>query len=396
MLTLPSVHPFLLAIEGEQLLEEDRSTSVPYDAWQTIVEEATAQRLAPLLLRRLTQSAHHQIPAHVLAVLKQEVVRHTAWNLLLAKELKTILAACEQQGIACIPIRGPVLAEQLYGDDSMRQMDDLDVLVHREELPAVKNLFRQLGYVQHEQRPGFSETFSYSLEFIHPQHGLVVEPHWTLAYPPFSATADMQPVWARARRARWMEMDTWALSEEDLLLHLCLHLHHKGQHVPLLWFHELATLINRHGSTLNWDIVMKQAWLMEQSDRVADVLTVVRRELYSTIPNSVITQLREPPLAICSPSAIRHHLLARSFLSGREEFSLLCSLQSVRQQLRYLSALFFPSPQYMTRRYGVSTRISLIGFYIARFFHLGAEGVRCVVAWIGDIIAARPRSYIRK
>jgi len=399
MLTLPRVHPFLMALLTEHSYEEDQPVRVPLHSWETIVDEAITQRITPFLLRWLNQSAHQrQAFPHLLTALKQQVAQHTVWQLLLTKELRSILATCEQKGIACIPIRGPVLAEHLYGDCSTRQMDDLDFLVHRGDLSAIKDIFQHLNYAFHEHRPGFPEAFSYSLEFIHPHHGFLVEPHWTLTYPPFIDTAAMEPVWARAKRQPWAGIDTWTLSHEDLLLHLCLHLHHKGQLAPLLWFCELDTVIRRHGSTLDWTIFMHQTQLMEQARAVCDVLTIMMEAFHSPVPESVVRQLAAEMHGATSPSSliICSRILARSSFSGREELELLCSLESLHQQLRYLSALLFPSPQYMTRRYGASTRISVIGFYIARLFHIGAAVLQWAVAWIGTIVSTRSRSSTRR
>lgn len=397
MLTLPSVHPFLMTLLTENLSESDQLAIVSLHSWETIVEEAITQRVASLLLRRLNHPAHRRkIPLHLLDVLKQQVVQHAAWHLLLAGELRNILAACEQRGIACVPIRGPMLAEQLYGDCATRRMDDLDFFVHREDLCALKDIFQQLGYANHEPRPGFLETFSYSLEFVHPNHGFLVEPHWTLAYPPFIDTAAMEPVWGRARRQRWAGINTWVLSNEDLLLHLCLHLYHKWRQAPLLWFYELDIVIRRHGSTFDWNSFMNQAQLMEQTRAVCDVLTIVTETFHSPVPELTARQFPAQTDNASAPSSsiVHHQILTRSSLSGREELVLLCSLESLHQRFRYLAAIVFPSVQYMTQRYGSSTRLGLIGFYVARFFRIGAEGLRCAVAWICAIIAARLRSSI--
>ncbi len=399
MLTLPFVHSFLMALLTDTWSETNQPALVPHDDWETVVEEAITQRMAPLLLCWLSHPTHrHEIPLRLLNVLKQQVALHTAWHLLLVKQLRDILATCEQQGIACVPIRGPVLAEHLYGNGSTRQMDDLDFLVHREDLTALKDILQHLGYTNHEHRPGFLETFSYSLEFVHPNHGFLVEPHWTLAYPPFIGVAAMEPVWTRVRRQQWAGGNTWALSNEDLLLHLCLHLHHKGRQAPLLWFYELHSVIQRQSSTLDWNTLMHQARLMEQTQAVYDVLTIVTETFHSPVPEAVTRQLATNVHGASSPLSLMgcNQILARSSLSGREELVLLCSLESLHQQFHYLSALLFPSAQFMTRRYGASTRMGLIGSYLARFFHIGAEGLRCAVAWIGTIVATGPSSSLRR
>src|SRR5574337_1017925 len=100
MLTLPSVYPFLMTLLTESSSEKNQPAMVPHDAWQTIVETAITQRVAPLLFHRLSHPTHrHEIPLHLLNVLKGQGVQCAAWHLLLAKELRDILATCERQGI---------------------------------------------------------------------------------------------------------------------------------------------------------------------------------------------------------------------------------------------------------------------------------------------------------
>ena len=392
MLTLPSVHPFLTTLLMGGQLEREQLTALPHHSWKTIIEEAIAQRIAAILFCWLNNFNHqHLIPIHLLNLLKQQMVRQAAWNLLLTKELGYILAAFQQRGIACIPIRGPVFAAQLYDDGSMRQMDDLDLFVHREDLSAIKEIFDQLGYARHEQRPGFLEAFSYSLEFIHPQHGVMVEPHWTLVYPPFVATAAMEPVWARTVRQRLMDMDTWTLSQADLLLHLCLHLLHKGEHAPLLWYYELDTLIRQTGSSLDWNVFVHQAQAMGQASLIADVLATLMHHFHSTIPDLTMSRLLHlsRPSPSILPRPLRDHMLAQSSLNGREEFALLCSLQGLRPKIQYAYALLFPSPQYMTQRYGLSSLMGLVSSYICRVCHLFWEGYKWAAAWWAAALAMR-------
>ncbi|MEP6958265.1 MAG: nucleotidyltransferase family protein [Nitrospirota bacterium] len=392
MLTLPSVHPFLMTLLMEGQTEKVQLTVFPHHSWKTIIEEAIAQRVAAILFRWLNHADHqHLIPFPLWNLLKQQIVRQTAWNLLLTEQLEHILAACQQQGIACIPIRGPVLAEQLYGDASMRQMDDLDLLVNRKDLSAITEIFHQLDYCQHEQHQGFLEEFSYSLEFVHPGHGTIIEPHWTLVYPPFVGTTDMAPIWARAVRRRFRDVDTWALSKADLLLHLCLHLLHKGAGSPLLWYHELDTLIRQEQSSLDWNTFAHQTERMGQTGLVAEILTTVIQHFHSPIPDQIMGRLLRPSLLSPSlvPHPIRERLLIQPSLNGREEFALLCSLQGLRPKIQYAYALLFPSPCYMVRRYGLSSPMGLISSYITRACRLCWEGSKWAAAWLVAALATR-------
>lgn len=385
MLMLPVTHPFLLRLLTEHFPGIQQLSAPPKHAWHTIIEESVAQRVSPLLFQWISLPDHQSlVPLDLRDRLERELVQHATWNLLLATELRTILLECERHGVPCIPIRGPVLAETLYGSGSVRQMDDLDLLVHRKDLPTIKHIFKRFGYRLHEQRPGFLETFSYSLEFVHPTHGFLVEPHWTLAYPPYLDPAPMQPVWKRCRRQRWMDIEILCLSCEDLVLHLCLHIQHKGRQTPLLWFYELDTVIRRHHATFNWSIFIEQVRLMEQSAAIADALTALVETLQSPIPHSVVERLTDPHRNSSSSRVYRidRGILARSLPNSGEEFAMLASLHTFKDRLRYIFSLVFPSLEYMIRRHGASTPAMLVCYYLARWFRMGIEGFRLAAAWI--------------
>lgn len=392
MLTLPAVHPFLLGFLTDNVPVTLQPTVPPEYSWHALVEEALTQRIAPLLYQWIDLPGHQSlVPPDLLNRLKQELAQHAAWNLLLTTELRTILLECEQEGVPCIPIRGPVLAEQLYGERWVRQMDDLDLLVHRKDLTAVKNIFEQFGYQQHEQRPGFHQDFSYSLEFVHPTYSFLVEPHWTLAYPPHLEIEPMQPVWMRCRERRWMDIDIHCLSWEDLILHLCLHIQHKGRQAPLLWFYELDSVIRRHEACLDWNVFLEQVRLMEQSTAIAEVLTALVETFRSPIPHSVVEHLTDPHRSSSSSGVhkIDKGIQARSLPNSGEELALLSTLGTFNDKLRYILSLVFPSPQYMTRRYGTSAPAKLVGWYLARLGRIGVEGFRFAVTWITTVRKTR-------
>jgi len=396
MLTIPPVHPLLMALLTDRPIEPDVLATLPHQSWEMLVQDSIAQRVGALLFCWINRCSHQPlIPHDVRTLLTQQIMRQTAWSLLLTHELRRILDTCRMHNIACIPIRGPIFAAQLYGDGLMRHMDDLDILVHRTDLPAIKMIFGQLGYITHGHRPDFLETYSYSLEFIHPQHGLVAEPHWTLTYPPSVDAIDMKPVWARAATQRILGSDIITLNQADLLLHLCLHLLHKGTGAPLLWYYELGRLIRQNASSLDWDLFTHHARTMGQACLIADVLETIRHHFHTTIPDAILDSLRQPFESSSAQVAhpLRDQVLRRPSLNGREEFALLFSLQGLHRQIRYVATLLFPSPRYMVRRYGYSSALGLLGSYVRRICHLSKEG--CIVAsiWARTIFVTRPTKH---
>jgi len=318
--------------------------------------------------------------------LSPDTAHLAARTMILRDELASILRACRDRSLICAPLRGIALAEQLYGGNALRPTGDIDLLVRRMDLPRMSALLTELGYEPMEHRPGFAGSFSYTLEFVKDRHGwIVVEPHWTLAYPPFTDALDMDAVWNRCRAGRVAGVDTLLLGHEDLLVHLCAHLLHHGDKAPPLWWHELDLLIRQTGTSLNWDTIVESVERSGQSFLVAGVLQTLRDRFQTPFPPPVLIRLAARPQT--SSTLL---LVQASHLSSREEFARFVSLPDMRAKWRYALGLLFPSPAYMKRRYKVQHPVRLGWAYAARVFHIGWEGLR----WTGALLQAACASRI--
>jgi len=60
--------------------------------------------------------------------------------------LLEILDRFESEGIEARPLKGPVLAQSLYGDVSQRQMRDLDILVGQGDMIRTLEVLQLMGY----------------------------------------------------------------------------------------------------------------------------------------------------------------------------------------------------------------------------------------------------------
>ena len=95
-----------------------------------------------------------------------------------------LVGALRQRGIQVLAYKGPVLGQQLYGDVTLRQFHDLDILVSPANVLRTRDALCQLGYQE-------AEPFSTSLLRKHvasqcewpmtgSNSGTVVELHWAL------------------------------------------------------------------------------------------------------------------------------------------------------------------------------------------------------------------------
>ena len=69
-----------------------------------------------------------------------------ARNVRLNDEMQRLLTLFEANHIRALPFKGPVLAQQLYGNIALRTMADLDFLVHEADLRNAKEMLAGEGF----------------------------------------------------------------------------------------------------------------------------------------------------------------------------------------------------------------------------------------------------------
>jgi hypothetical protein len=382
-------HPLVL----DTLRAGDVGPSLPakedIPAWNRILDEIVKQHLTAIFYRTVRHLDARLFAPFFLGRLKAELCGERARNLLLWQELRSILEAFKQRGVACMPLRGPALSQQLYGDPTARPMGDLDLLVSHERLAETKTILNSLGFCEVDRRPGFAQEFSYTLELVKTERGglLIVEPHWSIVYPPFLETFDMKRVWQRATTAHICGVDTFVPAPADLFLHLALHLIHRGDTAPLLWYYELDRFLELNRTAIDWKHVMDSAagqeqLLLEVFDRLDDLVRSpippdVRFALSGTAARTAIDSGSRS-----LPFRLSKILLGESHVDGAESFALFFYIRGLRRKLRYAGGLLFPSTQFMRMEYGVSSSKSLIFCYVSRIGFLAREALKGVVGLV--------------
>jgi len=362
-MTFPRVHPALLTL----LNEHERSAPLPAlerPAWDQFACDADNHGLAPWLYR---WSCDHRsvVPPHVHDRLKAQVAALAGKNLVLADELAAILRALHDHNIPCAPLRGPALAEYLSDAPSVRPTGDLDLLVKRDECSEVRDVLRRLGYTEVDRRPGFAEAYSYTLEFVKDRHGwITVEPHWTLAYPPFMDSINMNEVWERCQGGTVADVETCLLSREDLLINLCWHLNHKGADAPLLWWYELDLLVCRSAAAIDWPRFILTIGSGAHAGLLAEVLTTLIREFHSPIPDQVIAELN---MSASLPTPHSTRLFTGPLaVDGAESLAQFCAIKGLSAKAVYACALLIPSREFMMMHYAPASPSHLYLQYARR------------------------------
>jgi hypothetical protein len=144
-----------------------------------------------------------------------------------AARLLRVVAHLEVHGIEALPVKGPVLAELLYGDVTLRSSRDLDLVVRYEQAAAARDALRELGLVEGHV---FAEQFlrrgthtEGELTLHAPDRDLIVDVHWQIGVGYSGGVLSGARLLAAAEGGSILGRGIRVPSPADTLLIACLH-----------------------------------------------------------------------------------------------------------------------------------------------------------------------------
>ena len=351
--------------------------------WGWILRRAQGERLAPLLyaLFRTLPS-----PVPILDRLRTAWVAGTRAHLLGVEQLRVILSAFEREGLPAIPLKGPVLGEALYRDPALRPFTDLDLLIHRADLPRALQLLSSLGY-RHlaAGRPlEFELAYAGAACFVSTSREpaeLPLDLHWELLTHPGVAPArvvDSREFWDRGVKVEGWSRPTLTLCPEDLLIYLALHwaVHHAF--AGLIWKLDLALLLRRHGGTLDWDAIAERAHRWRVRGALYFALREVQEHFGVEVPPSLVARIRPRGLRRSALDWLRHR--RHEQLERLDYLIPFLLLDGGFDPLWLLATGAVPPAGWVRSRYGGR---SLLRAYLAHYGRLGKICARMMRAGVG-------------
>lgn len=195
--------------------------------WTRVLDRARVHGVLGMVYHHLAQHEQGDIPSDVRRAMEAFSRRTQITNLKALQELRRLADLFADADVPLLTFKGPLLAQQYYGNVAFRKFGDIDVLVDRSHLDRAQALLEANGYqiarsltkseieCRHDNQLG--------LEFVHRTSSLVVELHWALLNRTFSFRLEPSDVWARARTVSLGATEVQALAPADLLLYLCAH-----------------------------------------------------------------------------------------------------------------------------------------------------------------------------
>ena len=225
--------------------------------WQLFLEYAIHHRVYPTLYRQLKNYKDQlKVPTFIMQSLEQLYKENTFKMLQLSAEMNEIGKFFAERDIDILFLKGPTIAQDLFGDISLRTSKDLDILIPIEQLENVKCILKELGYEQTTFIESLFNEWKWrykDISFYHPQKQILIEVHWRLFYGP-KKEPSFEELWDRRKESTITQNPCYFLGKEDLFYYLVIHGARHGW-FRLRWLLDIQQFMKQ---PLDWQILYKQ------------------------------------------------------------------------------------------------------------------------------------------
>lgn len=338
--------------------------------WELLTRLADHHGLVSLLH---TQSSRHGLsfaPAGFPELWREHHRAQVVRELCGIHQVRQFAAACADEGIELVFLKGAAVLLWLYEDRGMRIIGDLDVLVRAEKAARAAGVLERLGYrpiSKAELRRSAEERYLAEQRRLHmPQMArgqeLPIELHLRL-FRRKDGTPFLPDVWSDAFTPDSGSPELRVLSPAHTLLHGCIHYckHLRQGFCPLKGLMDLLLIVQRHGDELDWREIWAAARHWGIRPEVATVLATIARVWLLDIPGipSDITPFSEAELIFGRAPAPETETWRVSW----RYLSQVRHLEGLPSRARYLLRALFPEPPYLRAHLNLAPGSPLIGAY---------------------------------
>ncbi|MGH9714372.1 MAG: nucleotidyltransferase domain-containing protein [Candidatus Acidiferrales bacterium] len=281
--------------------------------WACVLSEAAENSITPLVERQLSAVAPDGLPPESMTQLKTASRANTVRCLFLTAELHRILNLFGAAGILAIPYKGPVLAQQAYDDITLREFEDLDIILCQRDLPRAHEIILGLGYQAKFPwilSPGAAASLvpgEYNYHDL--ERRIMVELHTEITLRHFPVVPDLDDFSRRLVSVNLSGHRVQTFRPEDALTILSIH-GSKDFWERLSWIADISELIQAHPQ-LNWDAVWRSAERLRAQRMLHLGLALAASLLDAPLPPEVLKAATADPAVTAVTREVEMRLLSR-------------------------------------------------------------------------------------
>jgi hypothetical protein len=363
--------------------------------WELLVRMARWHAVAPILYRALSECPE-RVPAAILDHLRGRFRANAMRNAYLASELVRITRLLKEKGVPVIAFKGPVLARAAYGDLSLREFIDLDILVRPSDLGMTRDLLFSQGYRSRYSGLGEKERgfFLWWEEAFGNKDGLVcIDVHWRMNPQDFAYAPEGDVLWRRSVTVELQGGRVSTLSTSDLLLHLCVHGAKHGWRT-LEWICDVAVLACRNPG-LEWSNIIAEATSLGGRRLLLLGLYLAYNLLGASIPDELISMARDDGVAVNVAAQVKRRMFDNigERASVFQEWMVPArAIESTRARIRYLAGRALSPTVDDWELVRLPRPFFLLYYLLHPVRQAIAQGPRLIRAFIGPPTQAPPAS----
>ena len=310
--------------------------------WEGVMSLSINHGTLPVVYKKISKLKTGLIPSEVLLRFKDVYHKIVRWNLIQSNQLIKVLKILKKNYIKAIPIKGPVISMQAYGDIGYRMFQDLDLIILPDGFINVYDLLCKEGYEPSiklsEKKKKLWNRFRRDIEFKKGKTLIDIHQRISQGNSSFDIFKEQ---FERTEVVGILDQKIDVLSVEDTIVYLCIN-SAKDQWNSLRMVADLSFLI-RSDPEIDWEVLIKNA-------RSRGILRMI---LSGLLFISVITKESLPEIVMMEiQKDNRVKTLSEKYLSGAFlEFpekkdpdivkSLVKTLDSPSRKIRFLLYYFF-------------------------------------------------------
>lgn len=223
-----------------------------------LVRLAYKHAVFPLLYKTLKR----HFPQHPLTIkLKPYYLNIVQTNMSITTELLKSVTLLNTHHIPTLCFKGPLLSALVYGDITLRQYGDLDILIHKKDKDKAMILLKKNAYIpeiklKKQTKNTFLDAVNV-LGFHSPKKDTFIEVHWGLLSKNYAIHWEERDLWKEREMIQIDRHPLETLSHTNHFLYLCVH---GSKHLfeRLSWVCDIDRYVQTQND-INWEEIFTHA-----------------------------------------------------------------------------------------------------------------------------------------
>jgi hypothetical protein len=337
--------------------------------WDYFTNLATIHGVSALVYTNLeTTGLLMNIPSKNAELLKKALLKSMSRNIFLTDALTDVLHLLNQQNIKTVLLKGMALEKTIYGNMGVRQMNDIDILIRREQCIEARNLLMKNGFVS---LPVKSPIYNLMLTRIGKhlpsliRNGASVEIHHDLfTSGAHSLTAIL---FNESTETNIKGEKTFIPPPQLFFLYLVKHLknHELNNESQLRLYTDLAALIEKYcDEIINYDL-LSYASKADLKEALADYLYLLRVFWNIQFPGWLEEFIAKKHRPDTSEKFIIFLRNPRNEPSDKRKIyrKVVKEIPGIHRKILFVVGDIFPSLSFMKKRYRCAGKIKAMLYY---------------------------------